>query len=135
MLAAPLLKASTPADGTVTIGTGPGKYAYSILASQLAGATTATAAAATGRVAVHDINITKKVDQSSPKLFAACATGKHFNTVTITLLKAGGKALQTTLHSVVISSDQHQQSAGGNAVPLEQISLNFTKIEFKYVQQ
>ena len=37
-----------------------------------------------GKVSVQEIHVTKIVDKSSPNLFGACATGKHFPTGTIT---------------------------------------------------
>ena len=47
----------------------------------------------TGKVDVHDINITKKVDKSSPTLQLACANGKHIAKGKITLRKAGENPL------------------------------------------
>jgi type VI protein secretion system component Hcp len=87
-----------------------------------------------GKVAVHDISITKKIDKSSPLLFKACANGKHFPTVVLTMRKAG-KGQETyltiTLTNVLISSYQ----TGGHAdQPTESLSLNFTKIEYKYAK-
>ena len=38
---------------------------------------------------VHDIQITKLTDKSSPKLFLACATGEHFKKGTLVVRKAG----------------------------------------------
>jgi type VI secretion system secreted protein Hcp len=83
----------------------------------------------TGKVSFHTLQITKRVDKSSPSLFKACATGKHIKTAILTLRKAGGtQPLTIKLSNVLISS--YQQS---NAVekPTESLSLNFTKIEYK----
>ena len=81
-----------------------------------------------GKVGVHDISITKEVDKASPKLSLACADGTHFKKVTITLRKAGKTYLTYNLTDVLISSVQISGSGGGQDVPLESISLNFTKI-------
>jgi type VI secretion system secreted protein Hcp len=83
-----------------------------------------------GKVSVHDIQITKTVDKSSPLLFKACASGKHFPKVTLTVRKAGKPYLMLTLSGVLISS--YQQSNGGSERPAESLSLNFTKIEYQY---
>ena len=87
-----------------------------------------------GKVSVHDLSITKEVDKASPKLSLACATGTHFKKVTITLRKAGKTYLTYNLTDVLISSVQVSGSGGGQAVPLESISLNFTKIALQYSQ-
>jgi type VI secretion system secreted protein Hcp len=90
-----------------------------------------------GKVAVHDISITKKMDVASPKLAQACVTGKHFPTATITVRKAGkGQQayLKITLKDVLISSFQTGGS-GPNKTPTESLTLNFTKIDFKYTRQ
>src|SRR5689334_10907802 len=49
-----------------------------------------TGGAGTGRVSVSDISCTKPMDAASPFLFDYCATGKHFDTATLTCRKAGG---------------------------------------------
>lgn len=67
--------------------------------------------------------IVKEIDAASPKLYQACASGKHFPTA---LVEAGGK--QYKLYDVVISS---VQKSGGDR-PMETISLNFTKIEMTH---
>ena len=41
-----------------------------------------------GKVAVHDLHITKKVDKSSPVLTLACCTGKHYKEALFTVRKA-----------------------------------------------
>ena len=85
------------------------------------------------KLSIHDIVITKRVDTASPKLFRACATGKHIPEATIILRKAGGKAktyLVYTLKDVVVSSYQ-TTPADKSDTPVESISLNFTKVEIK----
>jgi type VI protein secretion system component Hcp len=67
--------------------------------------------------------IMKEMDKASPKLFEACASGKHFPSVTVDM---GGK--QYTLYDVVIAS---AQKSGGGPHPMETITLNYTKIEMK----
>ena len=92
---------------------------------------------ASGRAQLHDITITKKFDKSSAKLFQACSSGKHFQTVVITVRKAGGshgEFLRYTFRTVFIRSAQTIGS-GGKATPSESLTLNYSKVEFKYNQQ
>jgi type VI secretion system Hcp family effector len=124
----PALKSNAPAVGEVTLGSGRTALTFNVLTSNFA---------ARAKVNTHDITITKKVDQASPKLFQAAVTGMHIKTGTITLRKAGGedKLLVIKLSDVLISSDQTEASPGKNSAPTETLSLNFAKIEFKYKQQ
>jgi type VI secretion system secreted protein Hcp len=90
-----------------------------------------------GKVAVHDISISKKFDQASPTLLKACLTGKHFSKGIIVVRKAGGNQMEfltITMKDMLITSYQTGGS-GHNVTPTETLSLNFTKIEFKYTTQ
>jgi type VI secretion system secreted protein Hcp len=60
-----------------------------------------------GKVSVHDISITKKMDKASPLLANAALTGKHFQTVTLDV-----KNLHYVFEDVVIKSVQHQGLMG-----------------------
>jgi type VI secretion system secreted protein Hcp len=94
--------------------------------------------AGSGKVSVHEIQITKQVDKSSPLFFKACVSGQHFKTVTLTLRKAGKPAqeyLTITMKDVFVSSYQQSNGGGGGKQPVESLSLNFTKLEYKYTPQ
>jgi type VI secretion system secreted protein Hcp len=95
--------------------------------------------AGTGKVNMHDLSVLKQVDKASPKLLVACATGQHIASAVLTARKAGGDQqdyMTVTLSDVVISSVQASgQAAGGDGAPSEQVSLNFTKINFEYKEQ
>lgn len=85
-----------------------------------------------GKVNVQDFHFTMKVSKASPKLMLACATGQHIKRAILTARKAGGEQqeyLTITLTDVYISS----YSLSGDSVPVDQFSLNFAKIEYKYV--
>jgi len=118
-----------------------------------------------GKVQIHDIHFTKKVDSSSPLLFLNCASGAHLKEANLVVRKAGGTQLEflkVKLTDVLISSvkphgqgeqneerfhpgvghGQGQQAlaAGavkswGDEVPYEDLSLNFAKIEYSYQPQ
>jgi type VI secretion system secreted protein Hcp len=92
----------------------------------------------TGKVDVQDINITKKVDKSSPTLQLACANGKHISKGKITLRKAGENPLDyltIDLESVFVSNYQIAHTVGGMDVPSETFALNFVKVKTEYWTQ
>ncbi len=91
----------------------------------------------TGKVAVHDISISKFVDKSSPALMYHCASGKHIPNGLITVRKAGEHPLEymkIKLEDILVSSIQ---SAGHNAGDLvtENVALNFAKFRVEYQEQ
>jgi type VI secretion system secreted protein Hcp len=86
---------------------------------------------------VQDIHFTKQADKASPNLFIGCCTGKHFNSATITLRKAGEKPHEYLVHKLteVFISSFSQSGHEGGGIAQESFSLNFSKIEFAYVPQ
>jgi type VI secretion system secreted protein Hcp len=90
-----------------------------------------------GRSNVQDMHFTKVVDQSSPNLFYACATGKHFDNATLTVRRAGEtpqEYLVYKLTEVYVSSISTSGHEGGG-IAQESVSLNFSKIELNYTPQ
>lgn len=82
-----------------------------------------------GKVSMQDFHFTMKVNKATPFLQFACASGQHIKEALLTVRKAGGKQeeyLKYTFSDLVVSSYQTGGS-GGDIVPTEQISLNFTK--------
>jgi type VI protein secretion system component Hcp len=79
---------------------------------------------ASGRRMHKPFVIVKEMDKASPKLFEACASGKHFPSAVV---DAGGK--QYKLYDVAIVSVQ--KSSGGDR-PVETVTLNYTKIEITH---
>jgi hypothetical protein len=126
----PRIKNSATPVGTLTLGTGRSALKTKILAFAVANAHGGAGA----KVAIHDISFTKKENKASPKLFKFCATGKHFPEAKLVVRKAGKgqhEFLKITLTDVLISSFKAAPGGGGNAKPQENLSLNFTKIEYK----
>ena len=117
---------------TATLGSGRNALIIAVRALEFfagAGAVTGSGAA---KSTVHDIQITKTIDKSSPTLLQACATGKHFPSATITLVQKG-KTIRYSLQNVFISSDQVAGAgSGGSEIPLESLTLNFTKLQISY---
>jgi type VI secretion system secreted protein Hcp len=88
-----------------------------------------------GKVSVHDISITKSVDLSSPKLMLSCFDGASTTEGLISYTKlAGGRPLEylkIKLNDILISGYKFRGS--NDALPTDQLSLNFTKIEMTYI--
>ena len=92
----------------------------------------------TGKVVLQDFHIVKKTDKASAKLLAACCTGQHLTKATLVCRKAGGdqqEFLTIILSPVLVSSFNTSGSNGSDVIPMEQVSLNFGKIEYKYKEQ
>ena len=91
----------------------------------------------TGKVAMQDLSITKIMCKASPKLMLACANGEHITKATLVARKAGKEQQEyykIVLTDVLVSSyntSGHSQSG----LPMDQISLNFGKIECEYKEQ
>lgn len=103
-----------------------------------AGAFSSGGGGGSGKVALQDFNFVKKTDKASPNLFKACCTGEHIKTATLVCRKAGKEQqefLTIVLTSALVSSFQTGGSAGSDIIPMDQVSLNFGKIEYKYKQQ
>lgn len=91
-----------------------------------------------GKVAMQDFHFVMKCSKASPKLFLACAGGDHIKKAVVVARKAGGEQgeyLKYTFTDVLISSFQTGGSSHGDAIPTDQISLNFAKIELEYKEQ
>ena len=88
-----------------------------------------------GKVSMQDFHFTMATTKASPVLMQACATGKHFKTATLSVRKAGERQqdfLVIKMNDVLISSYQLGGAASGDALPMDQISLNYSKLEFNY---
>ena len=91
-----------------------------------------------GKVSMGDFHFTQKINKASPKLALACATGQHIKKAVLTARKAGGKQQDfytVTFTDLLVSSYQISGSGHGVTVPVDQVSLNFAKIEWKYQLQ
>ncbi len=110
--------------------------AYSWGLSQPASSVSGTGRSSSERVVFQDFTVVKAVDKSSPKLFLKCSDGTHIGKVTLELALPGkDTASQETymkyqLENVIVSSIR--PAGGGDAVPTETISFNFSKIHVEY---
>jgi type VI secretion system secreted protein Hcp len=90
-----------------------------------------------GKVAIQDFQFSMRTNKASPKLFLACATGQHIKETLLTCRKAGKEQqeyLKIKFTDSIVSNYQTGGSAG-DVVPVDQIALNFAKIEITYCPQ
>jgi type VI secretion system secreted protein Hcp len=91
-----------------------------------------------GKVSYQDFHFVMKMSKASPLLLQAVSTGKHIKQADLVARKAGGKQqeyLKIKFTDVLISSYQSGDSQGGDDIPVEQVSLNFAKINVEYADQ
>lgn len=90
-----------------------------------------------GKVNVQDLHFTKYVDKSSPYLLLAAAKGTHIGEATLVVRKQGGTPLEyitITMQEIIITSVSTGGSGGEDRLT-ENVTLNFAKVKFKYIEQ
>ena len=91
-----------------------------------------------GKVSMQDFHFVMRVCKASPKLLEACASGQHYGSANLVARKAGKtqqKFLKIKYSDLLVSSFQTGGSGSGDPVPVDQISLNYAKIEYEYCPQ
>lgn len=106
-------------------------------ASQAMGGSSSSTSAQSGqRVDISDFSFVHTLDKASPKLFLACCLGEHIADATLELCKAGGdkqKYMSYKMTDVMVSSVRPGgASQGGDALPLEEVSVRFGKVQLEY---
>lgn len=99
-----------------------------------------------GKVTFQDFSFTAKVGIQSPQLFRALAQGERIRNGILTVNHGGQtETMVIMLRDILISGyketvaaadlvvpcDRDDQGKNNNNAPMESVSLNFTKIEFK----
>jgi type VI secretion system secreted protein Hcp len=107
--------------------------------SQLAsGSKSSGGAQSSQRAEIHDFSCVKALDKASPKIALACAKGDHIPEVLFHLNRATGektKYMEYKFTDVMFTSYRPGgSSAGGESLPLEEISFTFAKIEWTYTE-
>lgn len=90
-----------------------------------------------GKCQVQDFSFVHRLDKSSPVLFQKCATGEHIKDGLFVIRKAGGTQLEylkIKFTDIMVSSVRPGGSSGSD-IPLEEVSLNFAKVEVDYQPQ
>ncbi|HVM55961.1 MAG TPA: type VI secretion system tube protein Hcp [Gaiellaceae bacterium] len=92
-----------------------------------------------GKASFQDLHFTTGTSKASPLLFMKCATGEHIPSGLLYMRKAGGDAngggnvfLKYELEDILVSSFQQAGAEQGDDRPVEDVSLNFVKIDFLY---
>jgi type VI secretion system secreted protein Hcp len=90
-----------------------------------------------GKANFQDFSFTHKEDVASPILFLRCATGEHIPSATFVARKAGGdkqEYLTIKLTDILVTSVS-KGGSGSDEVPMEQVSMNYAKVEMDYKPQ
>jgi len=93
--------------------------------------------AGSGKVNWEDFRFNMYVNKATPALLLACATGKHIASAVLTCRKAGEEQheyLKIKFTDILISSYQ-TSAGGGEELPHESCSFNYSKMEYQYAPQ
>lgn len=102
------------------------------------GSSVGTGGGGAGKVSMQDFHFVMRVNKASPKLFLACADGRHLKSAILTGRKAGreqAEFIKWTFSDVLITSFQTGGGASGEVLPMDQVSLNFSRVEVEYREQ
>jgi type VI secretion system secreted protein Hcp len=94
--------------------------------------------AGSGKASVQDFHFVVTQGVASPILFQKCATGEPIGKAELHVRKAGGDQqvfITWKFSDVLLSSYQTGASGGGDPLPTDQVSFNFTKLEVEYKPQ
>jgi len=89
-----------------------------------------------GKIAMQDFHFSMAVNKASPKLFLCCANGAHFKNAVLTLRRTGSSPiefLKWRFTDVLVTSYQTASDISNGALPMDQVSLSFGKIEVEYI--
>jgi type VI secretion system secreted protein Hcp len=94
--------------------------------------------AGAGKVKFQDISFTHLVDKASPNLMLSCASGKHIQEAKITVRRSDPTTPQEflliKLQDVMVTGVQSSATRGPEGL-MEQVTLNFAKVDFEYKAQ
>ncbi|MGZ5000373.1 MAG: Hcp family type VI secretion system effector [Methylomonas sp.] len=93
--------------------------------------------AGAGKAHVQDLSFTKYIDKSSTDLLLSACNGKHHDTATLVVRKAGEKPveyLKITMSEVLVTSLSTGGSGGEDRLT-ENVTLNFAKVKVEYTPQ
>jgi len=133
--AAPASAAKTPIVGTVTVD---GLGSFSALSFSFGVQSTVTGtASSTGPVGSSPqftgLSFTKALDQNSPLLLMAAASGKRYASVRLDITGQGrsGVSASITLTNVVVTSIAALAASDDDGVPREDVTVTFQKIQMQ----
>jgi type VI secretion system secreted protein Hcp len=85
-----------------------------------------------GKANFDDLRVVKDLDENSPKLLVAAATGRHLQRAVLTIFEEGSTStpLATyTLTDVLLTVDAHGDDGKAGGAPTEEIQFTYSKIE------
>jgi type VI secretion system secreted protein Hcp len=90
-----------------------------------------------GKATVGDLCFDHRIDRASPNLLKYCLTGKHIDTATLVVRKAGGSPLEylkITMGDVIVTG---VAPVVKDTMPtgVEEVSLSFARVRQEYVLQ
>jgi len=86
-----------------------------------------------GKATFQPVVVFKGIDSASPLLFLRCATGQHIPQAVLTVTDNGKEFFEIKLIDVLVTSyDVGSHAAEGDDLPLETVSLNYSRIEITY---
>ncbi len=86
-----------------------------------------------GKVQMQDFNFTKMTDKATPKLFEACCKGEVFKEIKLHMVRMPENqvVLDFKFEHCIVSGYQTGGGSGDGGVPVENGSLNFSKVFFQ----
>ena len=91
-----------------------------------------------GKVAMDDFSFVMRMNKASPKLMLSCANGTHIKSAILTCRKAGKdqqEYLKFTFSDLLVSNYETGGSHAADLIPVDKVSINFSKVEFEYKEQ
>jgi type VI secretion system secreted protein Hcp len=107
-------------------------------ASNSGSAHTGGGASGGGKGNIHDMSLTKTVDNASPTLFKLCYQGNHIGSGKLHVRKSAGEdKLEYQLFEMeeIYITNVSMGDAAGNETPSESFTLTFAKMKYTYKQQ
>jgi type VI secretion system secreted protein Hcp len=88
-----------------------------------------------GKISMQDFHFTMGVNKATPKLILACASGEHIKKAVLTCRKAGTEQQEFLLYTFSDLLVSSYQTGGSGDIPIESVSLNYSKMEIEYKEQ
>ena len=106
--------------------------------SQPGGSLSVSTSRSAERATHGDFTVVKTIDKATPKLHLYCSNGQHIPGVKFELCRAGGDKetyMEYEMTDVIVSSVSTETAVqGGEALPIEEVSFRYGKIEWAYTE-
>lgn len=93
---------------------------------------------AVGKVSVQDLNVTKSMDKTSPKLALACCVGTRIPSGELFVQRAGEdkvQAIRIEMKNILVSSYSVSDGADTGILPQESLTLSIKWFKYVYTPQ